>query len=141
MTDDDAKGGEHRVVLDTNVLVSALLAPIGNPNTILQAILDGSVTIMYSATMMAEYRSVLIRPRFGFDARDVADLLTFIEAFGDSVDPDPSDDPLPDETDRPFYDITRQYGTILVTGNTKHFPGLVSLLTPAEYVEAQLIRN
>lgn len=128
----------RRIVLDTIILVSALLTPAGNPNKILQAVLDGTATLVYSDAIIAEYRSVLARPRFGFDARDVADVLTFIEAFGDLADADPSIDQLPDETDRPFYDVALQTGAILVTGNAKHYPTLGSLMTPAEYAMTQL---
>lgn len=137
MIDDDANANDRHIVLDTNILVSALLTPLGNPNTILQAILDGKVTIVYSAAIMAEYRSVLNRPRFAFDARDVADLLAFVEAFGDLADPDPSDAFMPDEADRPFYDVARESGAVLATGNEKHYPRFDGLMTPAGFILAR----
>ena len=137
MTDPPLEAAEHRVVLDTNVLVSALLTGSGNPNTLLRAVLSGQVTPVYSANIMAEYRAVLARPRFGFDTRDIADLLAFIEAFGEPTNPTPSDVPLLDESDRPFLDAGQATGAVVVTGNTKHFPRSHQLMTPADYVRSR----
>jgi len=124
----------RRIVLDTNVLVSALLTPTGNPNTILRTVLDGELTVVYSAAIMTEYHSVLARPRFGFDARDIMDLTSFIETCGEVTSPIPSTVHLPDESDRPFYDTAKDARAILITGNSRHYPLLDGLMTPAEYV-------
>ena len=130
----DEQTASRRVVLDTNVLVSALLTPAGNPNTVLQAVLDRRITLVYSADTMTEYRSVLSRARFGFDARDVSDLLTFFEVFGDFVESIKSDGAMPDESDRAFLDAATTAGAVLITGNTKHFPRSQGVQTPAECV-------
>jgi len=129
---------KRRVILDTNVLVSALLTPSGNPSRILQAVIDGEIVLVHSAAIMAEYRSVLARPRFGFDPLDVMDVLEFFESFGDAVHTDVSETSLPDESDRPSYDASLVSQAILVTGNIKHFPGLEHVVSPAEYVRDHL---
>jgi len=51
-----------RVVVDTNVLVSALLWP-GNPSRILDAVLDNRLELCLSEELLAELRDVLNRPR------------------------------------------------------------------------------
>ena len=126
---------EKLVILDTNVLVSALLTPDGNPSVILKAVIDGELVLVYSAAIMSEYRSVLARPKFSFDALAVLEVLEFIEVFGEMVEPAISDSLLPDEGDRPFYDTSSTTGVTLVTGNVRHFPSLINVMTPAEYVQ------
>lgn len=138
MTGLSARPTELRVVLDTNVLVSALLTPAGNPSTILQATLDGDLTLVYSDAILTEYHSVLARPRFGFDRRDIAELLAFIEAFGESIDPQPSDVFMPDQDDRQFYDAGMAAKAMVVTGNVKHYPRSDLVITPADFVRSHL---
>ena len=44
------------VVLDTNVLVSALLSKTGNPAKILNKFLEGELTLVYSEEILKEYK-------------------------------------------------------------------------------------
>ena len=60
----------HYVVIDTNVIVSALLAQDHQqsiPFTILEAVFLGKITPVLSKDIVAEYISVLNREKFGFD--------------------------------------------------------------------------
>ena len=138
MTNPAVHATQQRVVLDTNVLVSALLTPDGNPSKILRAVIDGQFALVYSANILTEYASVLARPRFGFDSRDIGDLLGFITAFGEAIAPEPSDVAMADESDRPFYDVHTAAAATLVTGNVKHFPLLDQVMTPADFVKTYL---
>jgi putative PIN family toxin of toxin-antitoxin system len=52
-----------RVVLDTNIIVSALIAPAGKPAAIISAWLDGKFTLLTCATQVDELRSTLQKPR------------------------------------------------------------------------------
>lgn len=52
-----------RVVLDTNIIVSSLLAPAGTPATILSIWLDGRFTLLTCAAQVEELRSTLHKPR------------------------------------------------------------------------------
>ena len=70
------------VMLDTNILVSALISSFGPPARILDMVLLGDLRLVYDDRILAEYREVLARPRFGFDLNDVADLLHYLEAEG-----------------------------------------------------------
>jgi len=53
-----------RIVADTNVLVSALLAPGGGPGALLAAVDAGQVTLVASPGLLAELQEVLARDRF-----------------------------------------------------------------------------
>ena len=91
-----------RIVLDTNVLVSGLLQPLGNPAQVLSLALAGAIKVCHDERILAEYAEVLVRPRFRFDAERVRDVLEKLEADGLAVDasgqqgldlPDPDDEP------------------------------------------------
>jgi putative PIN family toxin of toxin-antitoxin system len=125
-------------VIDTNVLVSALLTPGGTCDRILRAAINGEIRLAWNAPMLAEYRAVLLRPKFGLSAATVSALLA---AFGPvdqvSLRESPS---LPDPDDEVFLGAALATADkVLVTGNRAHFPAAtcspVRVLSPAEAVQ------
>ena len=129
------------VVLDTNVLVSAQLSPFGPPARVLDLVLSGEIRLAIDDRLMAEYRQVLARSKFGFAPEDVADLLAFLETDGEPVTARPLPCELPDADDLPFLEVAAQVEATLITGNTAHYPafvrGAVSVLTPAEFLNRE----
>ncbi|MDR0837332.1 MAG: putative toxin-antitoxin system toxin component, PIN family [Propionibacteriaceae bacterium] len=124
------------VVLDTNVVVSALLNPRGTPAQVLAAVLAERVHAVYDARIVAEYLEVLFRPRFGLDQALVTHVVTAITVFGHAVVAPPMRPLEPDPTDTPFYEVAVWADALLVTGNTKHFPSDdPRIVTPAELIE------
>jgi uncharacterized protein len=71
-----------RVVLDTNVIVSALLKPDGPPAQIVLLVLSGNLQLCVSGTIYAEYEEVLRRPRFQFTDRTITGILGAIRDNG-----------------------------------------------------------
>ena len=67
----------HYAVIDTNVLVSALLAKHSNSAVVLvvEKVFDGSVIPVFSKEILEEYSSVLLRDKFGFDPATVNSFL------------------------------------------------------------------
>ena len=128
------------VVLDTNVLVSALLSPFGSPARILDLVLMGDIRLAYDDRIMAEYREVLARPKFGFVPADVSDVLIYLEAEGEPVVAHPLNTALPHPDDAPFLEVATETGALLVTGNQAHHPqntrGAVIVLSPSEFLKA-----
>ena len=125
------------VVLDTNVLVSALLSEKDDAATVcvLEMVLKGELTPVYSSAISDEYREVLLRKKFGFSVELVEFLLETIKKGGISVEPEPSGVKLTDMKDLPFYEVAlemRGSDAFLVTGNTKHFPDEAFIVTPRE---------
>jgi len=53
---------QRRVVLDTNVLVSALMTPSGNPAKIYKMFFTGDLGLVYNESILSEYDDVLHRP-------------------------------------------------------------------------------
>lgn len=128
------------VVLDTNVLVSALLSPFGPPARILDLVLNGDIQAAYDDRLLAEYREVLARPRFGFGSEEVAALLTYLESAGERVTAEPLACELPDLDDLPFLEVAVQAEAVLITGNTALYGeavhGKVSVVTPSEFLQS-----
>ena len=61
-------------VIDTNILVSALLTPGGVPAKLIAAIRSHTLIPVVSRSILAEYAEVLHRPKFGFENNRVANL-------------------------------------------------------------------
>ena len=124
-------------VVDTNVVVSAALSAGGNCDKILRAAVAGEIRLAWSAPILAEYRAVLLRPKFSFSLQVVASLLTVFSPV-DQVTPTTAP-PLPDSDDEVF--LAAALATtdrVLVTGNQAHFPAdvcaPVQVLSPAEAI-------
>ncbi|MDR0490680.1 MAG: putative toxin-antitoxin system toxin component, PIN family [Oscillospiraceae bacterium] len=124
----------RRAVLDTNVLVSAILSPKGNAAVILGMISDGALTPVYCRQILSEYLTVLTRARFGFPKSRVDEALGLFDIFGVPVDPQGSDFPMTDESDRIFYDTAVAGGAKLITGNLKHFPEKPFIVSPVDFL-------
>jgi len=123
-----------KVVLDTNVLVSALWSADGNPSQIVHMIPDGKIIPHFCEEILHEYKTVLSRPSFHFSPDSVDELLERFVLFGRNVDTKKSDTPLLDESDRVFYDTAKDCGAILITGNTKHYPAESFIMAPAVFL-------
>ena len=67
-----------RVVLDTNIVVSALLQPLGPPAQVLVLGLSGSIQLCVSGSIYAEYEEVISRPRLGRSAELISSTLRAI---------------------------------------------------------------
>jgi putative PIN family toxin of toxin-antitoxin system len=68
-----------RIVLDTDVVVSAFVSPHGASRQLLLAVLDGRVAMIASASLFLEYEAVLTRPsmlvRIRIDEKSVLEVL------------------------------------------------------------------
>jgi len=123
-----------KVVLDTNVLVSALWTPAGNASVILGLILTNRIIPCFDQRILDEYLMVLSRPRFAFPSGQVEQLLLEISNRGLSVTVSPSTISMPDETDRKFFDVARYFEAYLITGNLKHYPKTSWITSPAHFI-------
>ena len=124
-----------KVVIDTNVLVSAaFLHPNSKPSKIAELIISNDLTICYSAAIIAEYQTVLFRPKFKFNIGTLKLWLKSLTEKGQIVNPVPSIFDLPDESDRVFYDVAKACNAYLITGNIKHYPDEPFILTPAQFL-------
>jgi len=75
-----------KVVLDTNVILSAILFG-GKPRQIIEVALEGSIRIYVSAAMIAELQGVLQRLKFGFNSQIIQSIISEIMSFSDWIVP------------------------------------------------------
>ena len=127
-------------VIDTNVLVSALLSTHNDAATvqIVRKLFTGEIIPLFNKDILDEYNEVLRRRKFGFSHLLVMNLLKTIEACGQMVITMPSGVVLPDMKDLPFYEVVlekKDDGAYLVTGNTRHFPKEPFIVTANELLE------
>lgn len=128
----------QRIVLDTNILVSAFWSADGCPAKVLEMVMLRYVQLVYSNLIMAEYKSVLSRPKFRFSSTRTDLLLSNLEELGLLIVPRKSDFCMSDESDRIFYDTAKAGQAILVTGNLKHFPKEKSIMSPGDFYDLVL---
>ena len=91
-------------VLDTNVLVSALLSKSAEStiSRLIHAVIERKIIPMYSFEIIEEYRDVLSRDKFNFPKDLQNALVTYIIKNGIDSERVPFDELMPDEDDRVF---------------------------------------
>jgi putative PIN family toxin of toxin-antitoxin system len=125
-----------KVVIDTNVLVSALLKPHSKPAIILNLVISGKHIPCFDSRIFDEYERVLSRKKFGFDASLVDLFLHYLEKAGIFVTPAHSIFSLPDPFDIPFYEVAISTNAVIITGNKKHFPvDNIDVFYPSDFLE------
>ncbi len=113
-----------RIVIDTNVLISALLNGGRVPDLVIETIVRQRHAVLYDHRVLREYRSVMARPKFTFAPehveRRVASLLDVGSDVGE-VEVWPG--AMVDEKDRMFVEVALTgRADVLLTGNGKHYP-------------------
>lgn len=111
-----------RLVIDTNIIVSALLSSESRAFQLLSDILDGKYTILISDEIYQEYQDVLYRDKFCFDNEIICFLLNWFKENAVWIQVLETNTPMLDEDDRAFYDLAKSCKAKLVTGNIKHYP-------------------
>lgn len=128
------------VVIDTNILISALLSKHSDSATVqvLSKVFSGEITPLFSVEILEEYRDMLHRKKFHFSEEQIDILLSAIDKYGICIKPFHSSEILPDPKDLPFYEAVlekQQDGAYLVTGNMKHFPVKPFIVTAGELID------
>ena len=133
--------GRKYVVIDTNVLVSALITRNENCPTvqILRFLANGNIVPVYSDEIVKEYNEVLRRDKFRLPESIIINLLKDIMDNGLKVtELTEVNEVMPDPKDVVFYAVTlsaQDKDAFLVTGNGKHFPEKPFVVTPLELVQ------
>lgn len=127
-----------RIVLDTNIVVSALLQPLGPSASIFLMALAGKARLCLTEPILTEYEEVLRRPRLKRDAAVVRHALASIRKAGDLVRPASGIHACSDPDDNIFLECAEAAeADYLITGNKRHFPDSwkkTKILTAREFV-------
>ena len=125
-------------VIDTNILVSARISKNSLAATVkvVASMFHNRIIPVYNEEIITEYYEVLRRPKFRIKEEQIDAILNYIKTFGVHSERIPFSGDMPDEKDRPFYEVTlSKEGSFLVTGNLKHFPRTPQIVTAAQMME------
>ena len=112
-----------RIVLDTNVLVSANLNNDGLEAMAVSLAFARKLRLCVSKEILAEYERVLFYPRLKFDPEETRRFLNRLRRESIRVKPHQRVSESPDEADNRFLECAEAAGAdFLVTGNKRHFP-------------------
>lgn len=116
-----------RIVLDTNILISALITKGTPPDQLYQAWLRGEIELVTSTAQMAEVADVLARPRLRkfLDAGEAAAIVENIDTRALILDDPPDVDLSPDPKDNPILAAAiAGKADLIVSGDKKHMLAL-----------------
>jgi putative PIN family toxin of toxin-antitoxin system len=130
---------KYYAVIDTNVLVSAMLKWNSVPGNIMELVFGGQITPVFNEKIIEEYQNVLSRSKFHFTEKIVRTVVDQIVASGICIDSPNVSIQLPDPKDIVFYAVVMEQrkskDTYLVTGNMKHFPTEPFIVTPRQLLD------
>jgi putative PIN family toxin of toxin-antitoxin system len=133
-----------RAVIDTNVLLSGLLW-FGPPHRLIELVRDGTLTLIASPALLAEFSEVISRPKFqaivARSATDVDQLMAELQLLAEVLDPAPlsgriSRDP---DDDMILALATAAGADLVISGDADLLVvaqyGNIRIVTPAEALE------
>jgi len=127
-----------RVVLDTNVLVSAAIKPAGLQRTVFLIAISKPARLYVSRPILLEYAEVLARSELRIRKGLRLQLLQLIKNHGHTVSPNRRLEVTTDPADNMFLECAdAARADYLVTGNQKHFPKFwknTKVVTSREFV-------
>ncbi len=116
-----------RIVLDTNILIGALITKGTPPDRLYRAWLRGEIELVTSTAQIAEVADVLARPRLHkyFDAGEAAAIVENIDTRALILDDPPDVDLSPDPKDNPILAAAiAGKADLIVSGDKKHMLAL-----------------
>jgi uncharacterized protein len=127
-----------RLVIDTNVLISAALKPAGLQRAVLLLAITKPARLYVSRPILAEYRSVIGRPELRIRKGLRQQLLQLMKNHSYTVVPTRHLEVTSDPDDNIFLECSDAAGAdYLVTGNPRHFPRFwkkTNVVTSREFV-------
>ena len=127
-----------RLVVDTNIFVSAALKLDGLQRTVVLLALTKPARLYISPSILAEYRAVLFRPELKIRKSVSQQLLQFVRKRAHMVTPARQLQVATDPGDNIFLECAdAARADYLVTGNTRHFPAFwkkTKIITSREFL-------
>ena len=131
---------KYYVVIDTNVIVSGLIAKQDtNVYKVLSLLYSGDIIPLYSKEILDEYKMVLSRDKFNLKKSHIGKFINILKTNGIKVVPQHLDVELPDQDDIIFYELVMdksiKNNKYLVTGNIKDYVKNPIIMTPDEFIK------
>jgi putative PIN family toxin of toxin-antitoxin system len=129
-----------RTVFDTNIVVSALLEPLGQPARVFLLALAGAIQLCVSGDIYAEYEDVIRRPRLNRSENEIEGTLRAIREQALWIKPMAKIRACSDPDDNMFLECAESaHAHYVVTGNRRHFPDTwagTRIVTARQFLEA-----
>ena len=125
-------------VIDTNILVSALITHNSNASTVkvLESLFLQRFIPLYNEDIIIEYEDVLHRRKFKLTEDQIRLVIDCVKQNGIDSERFSYVGNMPDEDDRVFYEVAlSEEDSFLVTGNLKHFPKTPKVISAAQMME------
>jgi uncharacterized protein len=127
-----------RLVIDTNIVVSAALKLDGLQRTVLLLAMSKPARLYVSNAILAEYREVLARPELRINKGRRQQLLQLLRNHSHSIARLPTLHVTKDPDDNKFVECAdAARADYLVTGNLRHFPRFwkkTAVITSREFI-------
>ena len=135
-----------RVVLDTNVLVSALIFPGGSPELVYRLVLEERIELISSRTLLAELGSVL-EAKFGWEPARVEQAVAQLTRIATVVEPTAVIAEIAaDPADNRVLEAATAGDVVAIVSGDRHLLGLekwreIPIQTPAQFLAALTERS
>ena len=135
----------QRIVLDTNVLISAFLFG-GKPQRVLGLVISGLVDCTLSTVILDELKDVLQRPKFGFSAEVCFHIIEELHGACDIISPSVSVDVIrSDPDDNRILECAKESQADFIVSGDPHLLDLgkferIRIVTPADYLKEFEVR-
>ena len=130
---------KYYAVIDTNVLVSALLKENSVPEEIIKYVIKDVIVPVLNVDILKEYQEVITREKLHFKAAIIESILKLFQERGIFAEKTEINELFEDKSDAVFYQITMSSRatkeTYLITGNTRHFPKKPYVVTPRKMLD------
>ena len=131
---------KYYVVIDTNVIVSGLIAKQDtNVYKVLSLLYSGDIIPLYSKEILDEYKMVLSRDKFNLKKSHIGRFINILKTNGIKVTPQHLEVEIPDQDDIKFYELVMdksiKSNKYLITGNIKHYVKNPIIMTPDEFIK------
>jgi putative PIN family toxin of toxin-antitoxin system len=128
-----------RIVLDTDVLIAAVVKPRSYSARVLRMVREGEVGLAVDERILREYRRILRHFRFRLSAEEAEALVKELGEKALRVTPTTRVRGLPDAGDVPFVEVALAAEVdALVTANLRHYPregvGGVEVTTARDFI-------
>lgn len=127
-----------RLVIDTNVLISAAIKPAGLQRTVFLLAIRKPARLYVSRSIMEEYGEVLARPELKIRRGLRQQFMQLVKNHSYIVDPAQQLEVTGDADDNIFLECAdAAKADYLVTGNQRHFPRFwkkTKVITPREFI-------
>ena len=132
-----------RAVIDTGVLVAALIRPQGTTGEVLHALRDGRFSVVYSTDILVEIIDVLgrsaLRIKYHLEPDDISVIINLVRLLGDLVVPDRKVEACRDPKDDKFLEAALAgHADCIVSGDSDLLELTpfenIPILRPAEFL-------